>query len=165
MKLATPTIADADWLAQSMHFGQVDKAGNPYINHPRAVAEALREHGDHAVMAGLLHDIVEDTAVTLDQLRELGYPEDVVAAVDSVTRRKGPQYPDGKEPYMDLIRRAAANPLGRLVKLQDNTHNSDPARLALLSEDERAWFTKKYAKARKVLLAEGDEGSPFGWQP
>ncbi|GLW31205.1 HD domain-containing protein [Actinoplanes regularis] len=147
MRFTTPTIADADALAERYHRGQVDKAGNPYINHPRAVAEALREHGDHTVMAGLLHDIVEDTPITLEQLRKLGYPEEVVAAVDSVTRRPG-------EDYMDLIRRAAANPLGRLVKLQDNAHNSDPARLALLSADEREWFTQKYAKARKVLLGE-----------
>lgn len=159
MKFTHPTVADADALAEQYHRGQVDKAGNPYINHPRAVAEALREHGDHgdhAVMAGLLHDIVEDTPVTLDQLRELGYPEEVVAAVDSVTRREGKQYPGGKEPYMDLIRRAAANPLGRLVKLEDNRNNSDPARLALLNEDERAWFTQKYATAREVLLGDTD---------
>lgn len=143
--MPNPTVADADALAELHHRGQVDKAGNPYINHPRAVAEALRKHGDYAVMAGLLHDIVEDTTVTLDYLRQLGYPEEVVAAVDSVTRRPS-------EDYMDLIRRAAANPLGRLVKLQDNAHNSDPARLALLTESEREWFTQKYAKAREVLL-------------
>jgi len=147
--MPTPTVADADALAELHHRSQVDKAGNPYINHPRAVAEALREHGDHAVMAGLLHDIVEDTTVTLDYLRQLGYPAEVVAAVDSVTRRPG-------EDYMDLIRRAAANPLGRLVKLEDNRHNSDPARLALLSESEQEWFTQKYARAREVLLGEAD---------
>jgi (p)ppGpp synthase/HD superfamily hydrolase len=147
--MPTPTVADADRLAELHHRGQTDKAGNPYIDHPRAVADALREHGDHAVMAGLLHDIVEDTTVTLDHLRHLGYPEEVVDAVDSVTRRPG-------EDYMDLIRRAAANPLGRLVKLQDNAHNSDEARLALLSESDRAWFTEKYARARKVLLGEAD---------
>ncbi len=145
--MPTPTVADADRLAELHHRGQVDKAGNPYIDHPRAVAEALHEHGAHAVMAGLLHDIVEDTAVTLDYLRHLGYPDEVVAAVDSVTRRPG-------EDYMDLIRRAAANPLGRLVKIEDNKHNSDPARLVLLTPDEREWFTQKYARARAVLLGE-----------
>lgn len=143
----TPTIADADALAERAHAGQVDKAGLPYINHPRTVADLVREHGDHAVMAALLHDVVEDTDVTLDQLCELGYPGQVVSAVDSVTKRDG-------ETYMDLIRRAAANPLGRLIKLADNATNSDPARLALLDDEQRAWFTQKYAKARAVLNGE-----------
>jgi (p)ppGpp synthase/HD superfamily hydrolase len=144
-----PAIADADALAERAHFDQVDKAGNPYIDHPRAVAKVLADKGlgDNAVMAGLLHDVVEDTDVTLDDLREAGYPEEVVRAVDSVTKR-----PD--ETYMDLIHRAAADPLGRLVKLADNENNSDPARLALLDEEQRAWFTRKYAKARAVLLGE-----------
>lgn len=144
-----PAISEADTLAERAHFGQVDKAGNPYIDHPRAVAKILADKGlgDNAVMAGLLHDVVEDTDVTLDDLREAGYPEEVVRAVDSVTRR-------ADETYMDLIRRAAADPLGRLVKLADNENNSDPARLALLDEEQRAWFTRKYAKARVALLGE-----------
>lgn len=146
-----PTIEDADALAAEFHHGQVDKAGQPYINHPRTVARILADqgHGDDAVMAGLLHDIVEDTDVTLDDLRERGYPEEVVRAVDAVTRRAG-------ESYMALIHRAAADPLGRLVKLADNETNSDPARLALLTDKEREWFTQKYARARAVLLAQGN---------
>lgn len=150
-----PTVADADRLAEVAHRGQVDKAGNPYIDHPRAVAKELHVYGDYAVMAGLLHDVVEDTDITLDDLRAAGYPEEVVAAVDSVSRR-----PD--EPYMDLIRRAAANPLGRLIKLADNRHNSDPerlARLALIDPDQAAWFREKYAKAREVLLAGESEAT------
>lgn len=141
------TVADAYELATEAHRGQVDKAGRPYIYHPRTVAKILADQGlgDNAVMAGLLHDIVEDTEVTLSDLRNLGYPEEVVRAVDSVTRREG-------ETYTDLIRRAAADPLGRLVKLADNETNSDPERLALLTAEEREWFTQKYAKARAVLL-------------
>ena len=143
-----PTPADADVLAERAHHGQVDKADRPYIQHPRTVARILADqgHGDHALMAGLLHDIVEDTDVTLDDLRQRGYPGEVVRAVDAVTRREG-------ESYMDLICRAAADPLGRLVKLADNETNSDPARLALLDDEQRAWFTEKYAKARAVLEA------------
>lgn len=145
------SVADAYDLATEAHHDQVDKAGRPYIYHPRTVAKILADQGlgDNAVMAGLLHDVVEDTEVTLADLRHLGYPEEVVRAVDSVTRREG-------ETYMDLIRRAAADPLGRLVKLADNQTNSDPERLALLNPDERLWFTQKYAKARAVLLAEVD---------
>ncbi len=144
----TPTVSDADTLAAAAHAGQVDKAGRPYIDHPRAVAASVAHLGDHAVMAALLHDVVEDTDITLDQLRQLGYPDEVVNAVNAVTKRDG-------ETYMDLIRRAAADPLGRVIKLADNAHNSDPARLAMLDDGQRAWFTQKYAKARAVLTAKG----------
>jgi (p)ppGpp synthase/HD superfamily hydrolase len=154
--MPSPTVRAADVLAELAHRGQTDKAGVDYIHHPRAVAAILREQGhpDGVVIAGLLHDVVEDTTVALGDLREFGFPESVVRAVDSVTRREGPDYPDGKEPYMDLIRRAAGDPIGRLVKIADNDTNSDPARLALLTESEREWFTQKYAKARRVLLGE-----------
>jgi (p)ppGpp synthase/HD superfamily hydrolase len=145
----TPTASDALLLAEEAHRGQVDKAGKPYIEHPIAVANILAEQnaGHSAILAGLLHDVVEDSDITLDDLRLHGYPEEVVRAVDSVTKREG-------EAYMDMVRRAAADPIGRLVKLADNTHNGAPERLALLSEDEQAWFTQKYAKARAVLLGE-----------
>lgn len=149
--MSSPTVRAADVLAELAHRGQVDKAGVDYIHHPRAVARILREqgHSDPVIIAGLLHDVAEDTTITLDDLREFGFSEMVVQAVDSVTRRQG-------EKYMDLIRRAAADPIGRLVKLADNETNSDPARLALLTDSEREWFTQKYAKARAVLLGEVD---------
>jgi (p)ppGpp synthase/HD superfamily hydrolase len=138
------TPADALALATAAHAGQVDKAGRPYLEHVVAVADRLTGHGDHAVMAGLLHDVVEDTAVTLDELRTLGYPEDVVSAVDAVSRRSD-------ETYNDLVRRAAADPLGRLVKIADNAHNSDPARLAELDPATAERLRRKYAKARQIL--------------
>jgi (p)ppGpp synthase/HD superfamily hydrolase len=147
----TPTVADADRLAEQAHRGQVDKAGRPYIEHPRTVAAMLAPHGDLAIMAALLHDVVEDTDITLDDLRAAGYPEAVVSAVDSVTHRPG-------ESYMDLIRRAAADPIGRLVKIADNTTNSDETRLALLDDATAARLRRKYAEARTVLL--GVEGQP-----
>ncbi len=140
----TPEHADA--LALWAHRGQSDKAGNPYIDHPRAVAELVKEHGPNAGMAALLHDGVEDTHVALDDLRADGYPDEVVAAVDAVTRRPG-------ETHLDAVRRAAVDPLGRLVKLADVTHNGDPARLALLDVATRERLTRKYAKARAVLEA------------
>jgi (p)ppGpp synthase/HD superfamily hydrolase len=141
-----PTVEETDAFAARCHEGQVDKAGQPYIEHQRAVAAALVEHGDEAVMAGLLHDVVEDCGVTLDQLRAMGYPERVVAAVDSVSHRDG-------EAYLDAIRRAAADPLGRLVKLSDNATNGSEERLALLDEATADRLRTKYAKARAVLLA------------
>jgi (p)ppGpp synthase/HD superfamily hydrolase len=138
------TVADARALAAAAHRNQVDKAGVPYFEHVAEVARRLEEHGDEAVMAGYLHDIVEDTPVTLDQLQRAGFSWRVVNAVDSVTKRD-------YETYMNMIHRAAADPLGRLVKLADNATNSDPARLALLEPELAAWLQTKYARARTVL--------------
>jgi (p)ppGpp synthase/HD superfamily hydrolase len=142
----TRTVDHARELAIAAHQGQVDKAGKPYIEHPRTVAELLAPHGELAVMAGWLHDVVEDTPISLEQLRELGFPPEVVAAVDSVTWRDG-------ESYEDLIRRAAADPVGRLVKLADNATNSDEARLALLDVKTADRLRRKYARAREILEA------------
>lgn len=151
----TRTVQDARELAYAAHRGQVDKAGAPYFEHVAEVARRLEAHGDEAMMAGYLHDIVEDTDITLGRLRTMGFPEAVVRAVDAVTRRDG-------EPYMDLIARAAADPLGRLVKLADNATNSDPERLALLdpATAERLWV--KYARARQVLY-DAPAGCDDGW--
>jgi (p)ppGpp synthase/HD superfamily hydrolase len=137
-------VAVAYQLAQHHHAGQVDKAGNPYLEHVVTVAKLCREHGPEAVAAGLLHDIVEDTDVTLDDLRASGMPETVVQAVDAVTRRPG-------ETYQNFIARAASDPLGRFIKLADNETNSDPARLAKLDPEQADWFRRKYAAAREVL--------------
>ncbi|MFC4562477.1 HD domain-containing protein [Nocardiopsis mangrovi] len=133
-------------LAALAHTGQVDQAGRPYIEHVTAVRDLLAGHGEHAQMAGVLHDIVEDTGVTVDDLRLWGIPEDVVSAVAAVTKRPG-------EPYDEAVRRAAADPLGRLVKLADNAHNSDESRLALLPREKAARLRTKYARARAVLSA------------
>jgi len=141
-----PTVDDARALATRAHAGQVDRAGVDYVRHPEAVAAALAAEGPAAEMAGWLHDVVEDTDVTLDDLRAAGYPPEVVSAVDAVTRRPG-------EDYLDLVRRAAADPIGRLVKLADNRHNSDESRLAALPPDQADRLRAKYAAAREILLA------------
>lgn len=138
------TLDEASALAKNAHDGQTDKAGRPYYEHVFAVRDALAGHGTDAQIAGVLHDIIEDTGTTADDLRAAGVPEHVVAAVESVSRRSG-------ETYMELIVRAAADPLGRLVKLADNRHNSDEARLALLPAEKAASLRKRYKKAREVL--------------
>lgn len=140
------SVAEASEFAKNAHAGQTDKARNPYYLHVFAVRDALAEHGEDAQIAGVLHDIIEDTTVTADELRSRGVPEHVVEAVLSVTRR-----PD--ETYMELIGRAAAHPLGRLVKLADNRHNSSEERLALLAPEQAESMRRRYAKARAVLLA------------
>lgn len=139
-----PTIEFTAALAEHAHRGQFDKAGKPYIDHPRAVAKALEPHGEYAVMAGWLHDVVEDSPITLAMLSALGYPIEVIKAVNSVTRRDD-------ENYLDLINRAAADPLGCVVKMADNRHNF--GRLDNLSPGEAARLSKRYTRAYEILEA------------
>jgi (p)ppGpp synthase/HD superfamily hydrolase len=94
-------------------------------------------------VAGLLHDIIEDTPVTYQQLTERGFPAVVIEAVRAVTRRDDETYPE-------LIDRAAAHPLGRLVKLADNWHNLSSLD-ALANEDDRIRLRLRYEQARQVL--------------
>lgn len=139
-------LSAADHLAAEAHAGQVDQSGRPYVEHVRAVRDLLAEHGEHAQMAGVLHDVLEDTPLTAEDLRRRGCPEQVVAAVEAVTRRTG-------EDYVTMVRRAAADPLGRLVKLADNAHNSDETRLGALPAARARQLRAKYAEARAILDA------------
>lgn len=141
----TPTVSYTDEFVALAHQGQ-PYGEEPYVNHVRRVAERLRPHGEWAYMAGLLHDAVEDTSVTLELLGDLGYPDVVVDAVDAVTLREG-------EDYMDLIARAAAHPLGCLVKLADNLDNSASlGDLARYDPTRAQRLRAKYTGARTVLM-------------
>ena len=157
---APGTLAAALALAEDWHAGQVDKLGAPYIEHVRRVVDrvgaiAPAEVRDAAQVAAALHDTVEDCdGVTLDVLRSHDLAPEVVAAVDSVTKRPG-------ENYDDLIRRAAADPVGRWVKLADNLDNSDPQRAKNLPPDERDRLALKYQRARDILAAHG-AAAPMG---
>lgn len=144
------TLERALEIAAKAHAGQVDKQNNPYILHPIRIM--LRMHTDEERIVAILHDTVEDTAdkpeserVTFDSLRAAGFPEKIVAAVDSVTRRKGEQYLSG------LIERAKLDPIGIEVKLGDLADNTDPSRPNPV--DRWASLLKKYEKAKDRLLA------------
>ena len=145
-------LAAAFELAATVHAGQVDQAGLPYLSHPMRVAAQLVPEGDLAVAAGLLHDVVEDSATTIDDLRAAGMPPEVCTAVDALTKR-----PD--EGYEQAVARAAAHPLAATVKAADLADNSDPARLALLDPDTRERLEAKYALGRQ-LLEEHSSGHP-----
>lgn len=108
-------------LAQEKHRVQVDKNGKPYIGHVLRVSEQCTGN-DHEVITGLLHDLIEDTDVTAQSLRDEGFPDKIVEAVQALTRREG-------EPYEDFIKRAALNPIARHVKLADLEDNLDVKRL------------------------------------
>ena len=143
------TLSAVEALASRAHAGQVDKIGVPYIEHVRAVAAGLKPFGDELVMAGLLHDIIEDTDWTAEQLREAGIPDRVVSAVVAVTNQRG-------VPYEEKIRKIIHNSDATLVKIADNAHNSHPDRVAQLPEEKRARLAAKYRAARDVLWAAAD---------
>jgi (p)ppGpp synthase/HD superfamily hydrolase len=139
-----PLSARAETIARAAHAGQVDKTGAPYIDHPRRVA--ARVEADEARAVAWLHDVVEDTAVTLDDLAAQ-FPAEVVQAVRVLTRRDDDR---GEEYY----RRVRANPLALAVKLADIADNTDPARQADLDPATRRRLAAKYRHARAVLTGD-----------
>ena len=140
---AEPSMLDvAVNLARSAHAGQRDKLGVSYICHPLAVMRRVTTDDEKIVAA--LHDVVEDTAVTLDYLRTLGFADHVVAAVDAITKRKG-------EPLAESMARVASDPLALIVKRADISHNADPVRQEGLSDEARVRLTVRYQKSATYL--------------
>lgn len=134
----------ADRIAARAHAGQVDKAGADYIAHPRRVAQRVQPNTADARAAALLHDVLEDTAVTSDDLALEGIPPHVVHAVELLTRRRGLSSDD----YYAQIR---GNALALAVKLADIADNSDPHRLAGLDLPTQKRLREKYSTARRQL--------------
>ena len=130
-------------LAYDAHHGQKDKAGRPYFTHPFMVAMKMDTEAE--ICAALLHDVAEDTDITIDELRKI-FPPEVTNAVDVLTHRNG-------ESYDDYIRRIKSNPVARKVKLADIAHNMDETRISG-DEELRAGYEKrieKYRRAREIL--------------
>ena len=136
------TLVDrAREIAQQAHRDQVDKSGAAYITHPARVAARVAGNPS-AEMVAWLHDVVEDTGVTLDDLAA-EFPAEVLAAVDAITKRAD----EGDDYY----RRVAANDLALLVKHADLADNSSPERLAKLDPALQDRLRAKYSHARQVL--------------
>jgi (p)ppGpp synthase/HD superfamily hydrolase len=138
----TFTLDAAIQLARRAHEGQLDKGGRPYIGHPLRVMGSVT--GEHERMTAVLHDVVEDTEVTLADLAGLGCPEQVLAAVDAVTKRPG-------EPAERYLARVAANPIAVTVKRADIADNMSPDRLSKLDDATRERLRTKYESALRVL--------------
>jgi hypothetical protein len=135
------TLGRAIAIAAMAHEGQVDKAGAPYVFHPLRMM--LRMTTTDERITAVLHDAVEDTDVTLEALRAEGFSETIIEAIDSLTQRPG-------ESYQALILRAAANPIGRRVKLADLEDNSDLSRIAHpTARDYRR--IEKYQRAMETI--------------
>lgn len=136
---------DAYRIAVIAHSKVSRKNGEPYINHPLRVAYRLRRYSPVVQAVALLHDAVEDSDLTLDDLKALGIPKAIVRAVDAMTKRQG-------EDYHSAVIRAAQNPYARLVKLSDTLDNSSRQQLACFTEEKRQKQTRKYGGARKILV-------------
>lgn len=123
------------------HKDQVDKSGMPYVFHPFHLAEQMED--EKSTIVALLHDIVEDTNYTFDDLKKVGFDNEIIDALMLLTH-------DDVIPYMTYVAAIKKNPIARAVKLADLQHNSDLSRLD--SVDEKALKRKeKYSEAILLL--------------
>jgi GTP diphosphokinase / guanosine-3',5'-bis(diphosphate) 3'-diphosphatase len=125
-------------LAEHAHQGQVDKAGKPYIEHPLRVMQEM--DSDMARIVAVLHDAVEDSALTLEQLLEAGFDPEIVTAIDAITKRPG-------EAYEMYLERVMANPIALQVKIADMSDNMNIARIA--EPTPKDW--QRLEKYREIL--------------
>ena len=128
-------------IAKKAHLGQVDKAGEDYIKHPEKVASFVKTDEEKAV--AYLHDVIEDTELTLEDLYEYGFSKEVIEAVDIITKKRGEDY----QSYLNSVKK---NKLARAVKLADLRHNSDLTRLTKVTEKDIE-RKEKYQKAINFL--------------
>jgi hypothetical protein len=142
-------IEQANALAERFHLGQFDKAGRPFIEHPRRVSKLVTAHEEK--LTALLHDLLEDAALTPADLMCAGTPQRVIQAVMALTRAK-------HESYRDFVLRAAHDPIARAVKIADITDNTSEERLRLLDEKVASRLRAKYADALSLLSAAPDTG-------
>ena len=123
------------------HKYQVDKSGIPYVFHPFHVAEQMKD--ETTTIVALLHDVVEDTDYTLEDIAAMGFGQDVVDALALMTH-------DKNVPYLDYVAKIKDNPIARKVKLADLAHNSDPTRLDVVDNKVKQRLDK-YKKAIRIL--------------
>lgn len=131
-------------IAFEAHKNQVDKSGVPYIYHPMCLAAQMKD--EKTTCVALLHDVIEDTDMTLEQLNAQGFDEDILTALKVITH-------DKSVPYMDYIRAIKENKIATVVKIADLEHNSDLSRLNEVTE--RALLqAEKYKRAIQFLRDE-----------
>lgn len=146
--MSHPTILEtSDFVFE--HFAErYDQGGDSMYNHLRRVAEGVRPYGERFEHAGWLHDVVEDTPITLRDLEEMGYHNDIIVAVDLLSRRKGETYAE----YLDRLI-AGRNPIATAVKISDQFDNTNPKRFAVLPHYMRQSLQKRYAGVLPRLLS------------
>ena len=144
----TPLTNKAMRIAYAAHHGQLDKSGQPYIFHPYHLAEQMPD--ETSVCVALLHDVAEDTDITLAAL-EREFPERVMAPLRLLTHQKGTD-------YFAYLRALRADPVAVMVKLADLAHNADQSRFSGcegVTEERLAYWREKYAKASAILTQRG----------
>ncbi len=142
--MAEATLEDAIALAVEAHRGQKDRAGAPYILHPLRVMYRLGWDAPEAArIAAVLHDVVEDTKVTLDELRRRGFSEEVLAAVELLSRRP-------EDSYEQFIERVLPDPIARRVKRADLEDNMEVRRLPAVTAKDAERFEKYRAAWLRV---------------
>lgn len=139
--MGAANLEQAISIAVEAHRGSVDKSGVPYILHPLRLMSRMTTDAER--MIAVLHDVVEDTNWTLDALRAEGFSEDILSALDCLTRREG-------ETYEAFIARASANPLARRVKIADLEDNMDIRRLSRLA-DKDVGRLRRYLQAWQFI--------------
>jgi len=140
------TLEKAISLATEAHNGQKDKNDAPYILHPLRVMARVQSEAEK--IAAVLHDIIEDTDYTIENLREKGYSKEILEAIECLTKRDG-------ENYDEFVQRSKANPIARKVKIADIEDNMDIRRLNVLKEEDLKRLNK-YLHAWKYLTKEDD---------
>ena len=132
-------------IAINAHHNVFDKCGEEYIKHPLAVyALVVKHHGDsNTQIAAILHDVVEDTDITFDDILDEGIPDVVVDALKLLTR------PKEKHDYFEYIQNLSSNPIARLVKMGDLTHNSKTDRIPVADRDDEKKMSKWKKKHEK----------------
>ena len=134
-------------LCYEAHKDQVDKTGVPYVFHPFHVAEQMKDEA--TTIVALLHDVVEDTDYTLEDIAAEGFGQEIVEAVSLMTH-------EDDVPYLDYVAKLKDNPIARAVKLADLAHNSDQSRLGEIDEETKQRL-EKYRKAIELLVHREDE--------
>ena len=137
----TPMTKIALKLCFEAHKDQIDKSGMPYVFHPFHLAEQMAD--ENTTIVALLHDVIEDTEYTLDDLREFGFAEDVLSAISLMTHTDD-------VPYMEYVAQIKTNPIAKAVKLADLKHNSDMSRLDRITQKDKE-RAKKYKQAIELL--------------
>lgn len=123
------------------HKNQTDKSGMPYVFHPFHLAEQMKD--EDTTIVALLHDVVEDTDYTIADLKRMGFPTNVLEALELLTHNDG-------TPYMEYVAKIKDNPIAKVVKLADLEHNSDLSRLDAVNE-KALKQKEKYGQAIRLL--------------
>jgi (p)ppGpp synthase/HD superfamily hydrolase len=123
------------------HKEQIDKTGMPYVFHPFHLAEQMDD--EISTVCALLHDVIEDTDITVEMLDQMGFPQEVLTVLELLTH-------DEAVTYMDYVKNISLNPIAKKVKIADLLHNSDVSRLDFVDE-YAVKRNQKYQEALRIL--------------